>query len=126
MTKKVMLADDEERVLALVAATLEDESRYQLLLARDGAEAIDVARREKPDLLFLDILMPKFDGYEVCQALKENPDTARIKIVMLTALSQDFERKKAEMAGADGYFTKPFSPTALLEKVEEVLGEGNG
>lgn len=125
MIKKVMLADDDEGVLALVAATLEDQERYQLILARDGAEAITLARREKPALLFLDIMMPIIDGYQVCQTLKQSPETSGIKIVFLTALSQDFEREKAELVGADAYFTKPFSPTALLEKVVEILGEDN-
>ena len=126
MSKKVMLADDEESILALVAATLEDEDRYQLILSRDGAEAISLARREKPALLFLDIMMPIVDGYQVCRTLKQDPETASIKIIMLTALAQQFERDQAEMAGADDYFTKPFSPTALIEKVDEVLGENNG
>lgn len=119
--KKVMLADDEEDVLALVTATLEGDPQYVILVARDGEEALEIARRERPDLLFLDILMPKKDGYEVCRALKASSITAGTKIVMLTALAQESDREKAIQAGADGYFTKPFSPTALLQKVEELI-----
>ena len=120
--KKVLLADDEEGVLALVSATLGSDDRYSLLMARDGEEALAMARKETPDLLFLDIMMPKMDGYQVCQALKQSANTRHIKIVMLTAMAQDTNRERAKAAGADDYFTKPFSPTALLEKVSDLLG----
>ncbi|MFQ5872431.1 MAG: two-component system response regulator [Dehalococcoidia bacterium] len=121
MTVSVMLADDEEEILALLSATLGHSGRYRLLMAREGKEALDIARKEKPDLLFLDIMMPKKDGYEVCRALKSDPATSAIKVIMLTGLAQEADRSKAMEAGADGYFTKPFSPTALLEKVNETL-----
>lgn len=116
-----MLADDEEGIRALVSATLGDRTQYQVLLARDGNEALRIARWEKPDLLFLDVLLPGLDGYEVCRALKEDADTAYIKIIMLTALAQESGEGKAFAAGADGYLSKPFSPAALLERVREVL-----
>lgn len=121
MTSKVLLADDEEGILVLVEATLRNEKRYSILLARDGEETLRIARQEKPDLIFLDIMMPKMSGYEVCQALKGDPATAHTMIVMLTALAQDSERQAALEAGADDYLTKPFSPTALLQKVEQFL-----
>ena len=121
MKKKVMLADDEEDVLVLVSAALGGDERFELLLARDGEEALELARQEKPDLLFLDLIMPKIDGYEVCQRLKEDPETAFIKIIMLTALIEESGEMKAKVAGANGYFTKPFSPAALRDKVEEIL-----
>ncbi len=120
--KKVLLADDEDGVLALVAATLGNDNRYSLLMARDGEEALALARKELPDLVFLDVMMPKMDGYAVCQALKQSPNTRHIKIIMLTAMAQDANRERARAAGADGYFTKPFSPTTLLEKVSDMLG----
>ena len=121
MTKKVLLADDEEDILMLVSATLGGDDRYSLILARDGEEALGIAQREKPDLLFLDILMPKMNGYEVCQLLKKDPTTAQIKVIMLTALAQEADRERALEAGADDYFSKPFSPTALLKRVEDLL-----
>lgn len=124
MRKKVMLTDDEESILELVAATLGDLDRYDLLLANSGEQALEIARREKPDLLFLDILMPNINGYEVCKRLKSDPATAHIRIVMLTALAQESDRKRAMDVGADDYFTKPFSPIALLDKVEEMLSAG--
>ena len=122
MTKKVLLADDEEDILVLVSATLGGDDRYSLVLARDGEEALQRAREEKPDLILLDVMMPKMDGFEVCSVLKSESDTKHVKIVMLTAMAQELDKQKAEQAGADFYFTKPFSPTALLNKVEELLG----
>jgi CheY-like chemotaxis protein len=121
--KKILLADDEPAVRRLVTATLADETRYQILEAGDGAEALTLARAEHPALLLLDINMPELDGYEVCRALKSDPTTEGIVIVMLTAMAQPADRERGLAAGADGFFTKPFSPLALLEKVEEVLGD---
>jgi len=122
MTQKVLLADDEEDILVLVSATLGGDDRYSLILARDGEEALQRAREDKPDLIFLDVMMPKMDGFEVCSILKSESDTKHVKVVMLTAMAQELDKQKAEQAGADFYFTKPFSPTALLNKVEELLG----
>ncbi|MBI4338454.1 MAG: response regulator [Chloroflexi bacterium] len=119
--KKVLLADDEDGVLALVAATLGNDDRYGLLMARDGEEALSLARKELPDVIFLDIMMPKMDGYQVCEALRRSHATRHIKVVMLTAMAQDANRERARAVGADDYVTKPFSPTALLEKVGQLL-----
>ncbi len=124
MTKKVLLADDEEDILMLVSATLGGDDRYSLILARDGEEALTRAREEHPDLIFLDVMMPKMDGFEVCEQLKSDDGTKDIRVVMLTALAQEFDRQRADEVGADFYFTKPFSPTALLEKVDELLSSG--
>lgn len=121
MTTKILLADDEQGILELLAATLGSDDRYTLLLARDGEEALRIARSERPDLFLLDILMPKMDGFQVCRALRDDPINAGIKIIMLTALAQPADRARAIEVGADDYFTKPFSPTELLEKVEAVL-----
>ncbi len=119
--KKILLVDDEEAVLELISATLEYGGGYQFVLARDGEEALHTARRDKPDLILLDILMPKKDGYYVCQALKQDPETAHIKVIVLTALAQELDSQRALDSGADGYLTKPFSPMALLEKLENSL-----
>ncbi|MBI4336694.1 MAG: response regulator [Chloroflexi bacterium] len=118
--KKVMVADDEEDMRALLAATFESD-QYELVLAEDGIQALEVARREKPDLVFLDVRMPGLDGYQVCRALKHDPATARIKVVLVTAMAQDHDRQRGRDAGADDYFTKPFSPTKLLAKLHELL-----
>ena len=121
MTKKILLADDEESVLTLVSATLENADRYELFLARDGEEAIRIARQELPELMFLDIMLPKVDGYEVCRTLKQDKRTSGMKIIMLTAMAQEIDRLNGMTAGAYDYLTKPFSPTALLHHVEELM-----
>ncbi|MBI2873074.1 MAG: response regulator [Chloroflexi bacterium] len=121
MTIKVMLADDEENLVALMTAILEGDPRYRLVVARNGLEAVELARREKPALLFLDVRMPGKDGLQVCRELKSNPETGCISIVMLTALAQSADRERAQEVGADDYITKPFSPSAILDKVEQVL-----
>ena len=124
--KKILLVDDEEAILELISATLSYGDGYQFTLARDGEEALCTARRDKPDLILLDILMPKKDGYYVCRALKQDPETAHIQVVVLSALAQEVERQKALDSGADAFLTKPFSPMALLEKVEQFLSTGEG
>ncbi len=122
MSNKVLLADDEEPALELLGATLENIGGIDLLLARDGEEALGIARRERPDVLILDVLMPKMNGYELCLELKRDPATAHVKVVMLTGLDQEFDRRKAlHEARADAYVAKPFSPRELLEKVEKFL-----
>ena len=120
--KTILLADDEEPVRALVAATIRDDSRYKILEAKDGMEALEIARKEKPDIILLDIMMPKMDGFEVCRQLKSDPRTSGISIILLTALAQNTDKGKAKEVGANGYFAKPFSPTALIKKLEEVFG----
>ena len=124
MTKRILLVDDEEAILELISATLGHNDGYQFVLARDGEEALNTALKHKPDLVLLDVLMPKRDGYYVCRALKQNPETAHIKVLILTALAQEVDCQKALDSGADGYLIKPFSPMALLEKLEESLTVG--
>ncbi len=121
MRKRILLVDDEEGVLRLLEATLGNNADYDLMVAHDGREALDIAGREKPDLVILDMLMPMLDGSAVCQTLKQNPSTSRTKVIMLTALTQHGDRLKALAAGADHFMTKPFSPTTLLTKVDEML-----
>lgn len=122
MTKRtVLLADDDVKIRSLVAATLGTEN-FDLLTAGDGEETLARAREEKPELILLDINMPRMSGLEVCRALKTDPSTAHVKIVMLTASGSDADRANAFEAAADDYFIKPFSPIALLDKVYELLG----
>lgn len=118
--RKLLIADDEPGVRRLVRMTLESES-YEILEACDGAEALAMAREHKPALVFLDVMMPEMSGVEVCEELKSDPATSSITIIMLTAKAQEADRETGSGAGADDYFTKPFSPLALLTKVDEVL-----
>jgi DNA-binding response OmpR family regulator len=120
--KSILIVDDEEKVRKLVEVTL-SVARYNILHASSGKEAVEIARQEKPDLCLLDIMMPgDLDGLDVCRALKEDPQTRQIYIIMLTAKGQMADREEGISAGADEYFVKPFSPMELLRKIEEVLG----
>ncbi len=121
--KKILLADDEPAMRSLVAATLADETRFEILHAANGPEALAIARAEHPVILLLDVNMPGLDGYQVCRELKAYPATADIVIFMLTAHAQPEDQQRGLAAGADGYFRKPFSPLALLERVESILEE---
>lgn len=121
MKRKVLIADDEERIRGLVVATLSGDDRYEVLTAADGALAVSMCQAERPDLVFLDLLMPKMDGYAVCRELKSSPETRDIKIVMLTAMAQESDRRTAMKLGVDDFVTKPFSPMALADKLEEML-----
>jgi DNA-binding response OmpR family regulator len=118
--RRVLLADDDPGLRRLISTTLGSED-FDLLHATDGEEALSMARQQRPELVLLDVNMPKMDGFEVCRALKSEPDTAGIKVVMLTARGADVDRAKGREAGADDYFIKPFSPVQLLNKVYALL-----
>jgi DNA-binding response OmpR family regulator len=117
---KILLVDDDDMVRDLVAATLRGGD-YQLLQASDGGKGLELAREHQPDLVFLDVNMPVMDGVSVCAAIKADPTTRGTIVIMLTALGQEVDKDRARRAGADGYFTKPFSPLSLLRRVDEVL-----
>ena len=119
--KTVLVVDDEATVRLLTQATL-GRGTYRLLEATNGAAGLELARREHPDLVILDVGMPDLDGLTVCQALKGDPATAGVAVVMLTARAQEGDRQRGLEAGADAYVTKPFSPRLLLETVERLLG----
>jgi CheY-like chemotaxis protein len=119
----VLIVDDDPFIRKLVATTLEDVAGFELAEASDGREALEVARREPPELVFLDIDMPHVDGYEACRLLRAEPQTAQATIVMLTAAAGEEAEREAEEAGADLFLTKPFSPLELLRLVHDL---GNG
>ena len=120
--KKLLIVDDEPGIRKLVNSTLR-LSGYQIFQAESGQKAIQIARAERPDLIIMDITMPgDIDGLEATHILKNDPETKGITIIILTARIQEADLEKGLKAGADDYFTKPFSPLALIKKVEEVLG----
>jgi len=118
--KKILIADDKPEVVELVRVTLEGED-YQILSAFDGEEALEKIRKEKPDLILLDIVMPKIDGFEVLSKLKNDSQTKDTPVIILTAQGQKVDQEKGRRLGAQDYITKPFSPSALLNKIEELL-----
>ena len=120
--RKLLIADDDASLRRLVRATLESES-YTILEAGDGVAALAQARLHRPDLILLDVKMPQMDGLKTCQALKRDDATRSLTVIMLTVESDPEDRKRALAAGADDYFTKPFSPMALIHKVEQVMGK---
>jgi two-component system phosphate regulon response regulator PhoB len=120
---KVLIADDEEAMRTLVRITL-GTGQFELIEATDGATALSLAREHHPDLFLLDWAMPVMSGLEVCQKLRADATTRDLRIVMLTARAQAFDKKAALEAGVDDYITKPFSPLELLDKVREALGPG--
>jgi two-component system phosphate regulon response regulator PhoB len=120
--RTLLVADDEDGVRALVRMTLEGES-LEILEAADGEQAVAMAREYHPDVVLLDVMMPGRSGFDVCRDLKADPSTAGITIILLTARAQNADREEGQAAGADDYFTKPFSPIALLRKVDDVLGD---
>jgi DNA-binding response OmpR family regulator len=115
MTKKILVVDDEFTIRELVAMTLEPD--YDVIKAENGAQGLDMIN-EKPDLVILDVMMPKMDGYEVCEKLKSNPETNKIPIIMLTAKHAMEDLKKAIMVDVDEYITKPFEPELLKKRVD--------
>jgi CheY-like chemotaxis protein len=116
----VLIVDDDQFIRKLIATTLEDVSEFELHEAADGMEAIEVARRERPSLVFLDVDMPRLNGIDACRRLREDSATRDLTIVMLTAAHGDSVESEAEQAGADMFLTKPFSPLDLLRLVDQL------
>ncbi len=121
--RAVLVVDDDPFIRGLILTTLEDVAHFELYAAADGVEALAVAARERPQLVFLDIDMPRLDGIEACRRLRADPTIARATIVMLTASADDSARRRAEAAGADLFLTKPFSPLELLRMVDRLGGQ---
>jgi two-component system alkaline phosphatase synthesis response regulator PhoP len=120
MTKKILVCDDEPYILMALTDAVEMEG-YECVTAINGREALQKARETLPDLIMLDIMMPFMDGFEVCRELKADASTRDIPVIMLTAKSQQVDIQKGKDAGADDYITKPFRPSTLRKKFNEVL-----
>jgi len=119
--KKILVADDESHILNVVSLKLRNAG-FTVVTARDGQEALDLAQSEHPDLLITDYHMPNLSGIELCQKLKQDPATANIPAIMLTARGYHLEPNDTEQSGILRMLSKPFSPRQLLATVEEVLG----
>lgn len=116
----LLIAEDDPLLKPLLLATFRS-SGLRLLTAGTGTQAVDLARAERPDLVLLDVGLPELDGYQVCRALKTDPDTTLIQVVMLTARAGPADQKLGDEAGADAFLTKPFSPSELLTIVQSLM-----
>ena len=123
MPKTILIADDEMHIRALLEQTLEDleDVGVELITAADGQQALDIIQTQQPDLVFLDVMMPKLNGYQVCYEIKKVLELDTF-VVLLTAKGQEADQKAGYEAGADIYMTKPFDPDEVLAKAEEILG----
>ena len=121
-TKRILIVDDEEGIIKLVKMYLEHH-RYEVITANDGQVGLSKAKTEKPDLIVLDLMLPKIDGYKVCGLLKRDAGYAKTPVILFTARAQEKDVKLGEEVGADAYITKPFEPEILLAKIKELLNE---
>jgi CheY-like chemotaxis protein len=117
--KKVLIVDDEPNVRRLLRTIL--SKNFNVVEAEDGKQAIEIANSQKPDVILMDMMMPKMDGLTACLAIKNNPATKLIPVIMVTAISFELNIKLSQQMGANGYVTKPFSSQALLDKIAQVL-----
>jgi DNA-binding response OmpR family regulator len=125
MCRKILIVDDEPHIRLLLEQTLEDladEADIELLTASNGLEALDIIQNERPNLVFLDVMMPKMNGFEVCQRVKKELLLEGVYIIMLTAKGQEFDKVRGQEVGADLYMTKPFDPDQVVKRSLEVLG----
>ncbi|HET9825807.1 MAG TPA: response regulator [Chitinophagaceae bacterium] len=123
MEKKILIVDDEAHIRMLIGQTLEEleDEGVEFLTADNGASALELIQSEKPNLVFLDVMMPKMNGMDVCQKVKKDLAIDDVYIILLTAKGQELDRQRGQEVGADVYMTKPFDPEVLLSKAKEVL-----
>ena len=122
MSRRILIADDEPNIVTALEFLLQ-KNGYEVLIARNGDDALNLVEKHKPDLVLLDVMMPVKSGYEVCQRMRERPDLRQIKIIMLTAKGRDVEMSKGLSVGADLYITKPFSTRDLVEQINGLLAK---
>lgn len=120
-TVKVLVADDSPEITSVIDAILRKDGRFELSFAANGEDAINLARRNLPDVMLLDIMMPRIHGLKVCKALKEDPLTQEIRIVMLSALGREYTKREAFSYGANAFMTKPFINRELVDQIDDVL-----
>jgi DNA-binding response OmpR family regulator len=119
--RSILIVDDEPYILRSLSFVLEREG-YTVLTAADGDEALTKIQAHHPQLIFLDIMLPRKNGYEVCAAVKENPELSEVHVVMLSAKGQQIDRERGMLGGANAYMTKPFSPREIVDYVSRILG----
>jgi len=124
MEQKILIVDDEAHIRMLIEQTLEEleDEGVEFLTAENGEIALEIIQKENPKLVFLDVMMPKMNGMEVCRRVKKELQLNNVFIVLLTAKGQELDRQRGQEVGADVYMTKPFDPEIILSKAKEVLG----
>ncbi|HEU5165376.1 MAG TPA: response regulator [Chitinophagaceae bacterium] len=124
MEQKILIVDDEAHIRMLIEQTLEEleDEGVEFLTAENGEIALEIIQKENPRLVFLDVMMPKMNGMEVCRRVKKELELKNVFIVLLTAKGQELDRQRGQEVGADVYMTKPFDPEIILSKAKEVLG----
>ena len=125
MSKTILIVDDEAYIVTSLEYVMQSAG-YEVAVAYDGEEALQKVAETVPALVILDLMMPKLDGFEVCEKIRQNPLWKDIRIIILTAKGRDIERKKGMYLGADDYMTKPFSTRDILHRVNELLAESEG
>jgi len=120
MSKKILVTDDSPTIVAMIKGLLESDG-YSVVTASDGQEALDKAKKEMPDLIMLDLMLPRIDGYKVCAMLKFDKNYSKIPIIILTARAGESDKELGAEVHADAYVTKPFEPDAILAKVKELI-----
>ena len=127
MEQKLLIVDDEAHIRMLIGQTLEEleDEGVNFFTAENGEQALEIIQTERPQLVFLDVMMPKMNGMEVCRRVKKELGLNDVFIVLLTAKGQELDRQKGQEVGADVYMTKPFDPEVILAKAKEVLGLEN-
>ncbi len=124
MPKEILIVDDEPSIVVPIQFLMEQQG-YTVMVAENGEGALDIIYKYKPDLILLDIMLPRIDGYEVCEIVRLNPEYRDIKIIFLTAKGREVEIAQGLSLGANAYITKPFSNTELVAKVKELLANTN-
>ena len=119
LKKKVLIVEDEKNILDAQAMILEDE--FKVIKAMDGDAGFKLAKKHRPDLIVLDLMLPSRGGYDLCFNFRQDEELKDTKILMVTALSQEIDKKKGRMVGTDHYMTKPFEPSEFLDKVKSLL-----
>ncbi len=123
MSQEILIVDDEDNIV-LSLEFLMKQAGFEVRTAQDGEQAIEALEARIPDLVLLDVMMPRKDGYEVCQEIRQRSEWAHLPVVMLTAKGRDVEREKGLAMGADDYITKPFSTQEVVETVQHILANG--
>ncbi|MFA5085712.1 MAG: response regulator [Candidatus Omnitrophota bacterium] len=122
MAKRILIVDDEVQLVEMVKMRLESAG-YEVITAYDGEEGLNMAKKDKPDLIMLDLMLPKMDGYKVCGLLKNDALYSGIPVIMFTARAQEEDLRFGKDLGAEDYLTKPFDPKILFSKIKGLLGE---